>query len=164
MFTTYIISVFVQRMRNLAETNTIFIMEKDKQCLACHWDWFYVSDIFSFALLSLDARELEVYYYDFEQKFTCNKNIEIPDYTSREIKLCCRCIWIVTYIYDDSYEGCLIDAIKVINEREWCHVRTNICSPISLEMVFPGITGPFRRGDLSQAQALTHAQKCLEVW
>ena len=122
-----------------SETKSIFTMKKEKQCLIWYYDWYYVSDTFGFALMYLNASELEVYYFDFEQKFTSNISTDIPDYTSREIKLCYRSIWIVTDAYDESYVGCLIDVIKVISEREWYHVRTNICSPISLEMVFSGV-------------------------
>ena len=42
-------------------------------------------------------------------------------------------------MYNNSYVGCLIDMISIKNEREWYHVRSNTCVPISLSSVFSSI-------------------------
>ena len=122
-----------------AQDNRIFTMKKDKECnMACK-ELDYVSDICGFALLKLRFTELRVHYYDFEQLFSSSIKIQISNNAIGEIKLCCRSIWIINNMYNDSYVGCFIDMISIKNEREWYHVRSNTCVPISLSRVFSSI-------------------------
>ena len=122
-----------------AQDNRIFTMKKDKECnMACK-ELDYVSDICGFALLKLRFTELRVHYYDFEQLFSSSIKIQISNNAIGEIKLCCRSIWIINNMYNDSYVGCFIDMISIKNEREWYHVRSNTCVPISLGRVFSSI-------------------------
>ena len=65
--------------------------------------------------------------------------IRISNNAVGEIKLCCGSIWIINNMYNDSYIGCLIDMISIKNEREWYHVRSNTCVPISLSKVFSSV-------------------------
>ena len=122
-----------------AQDNRIFTMKKDKECnMACK-ELDYVSDICGFALLKLSFTELRVHYYDFEQLFSSSIKIQISNNAIGEIKLCCRSIWIINNMYNDSYVGCFIDMISIKNEREWYHVRSNTCVPVSLSRVFSSI-------------------------
>ena len=119
-----------------AEDNIVFTMKKDKEfSINCN-DLDYVSDICGFALLKLGFNELRVHYYDFEQLFSSSIKIQILSETIREIKLCCRSIWIINGMYSESYNSRLIDLINIKNEREWYHIRSNVCVPISLSRVF----------------------------
>ena len=86
---------------------------------------YYVTDITGFALLSWEAVELKVYYYDFEQKFSSMIKIRIPDNIDGEIKLSSRSIWIATRMENAYSNKCLLDVISIKNEREWYHIRIN---------------------------------------
>ena len=128
-----------RELDNSAEDNRIFTMKKDKGCTIDCNELDYISDICGFALLKLSFTDLRVHYYDFEQLFSSSIKIQISNDAIGEIKLCCRSIWIISNMYNDSYIGCLIDMISIKNEREWYHVRSNTCVPISLSRVFSSI-------------------------
>ena len=119
--------------------NRIFTMKKNKQCSFRFSDLGYVSDICGFALLKFSFNELRVHYYDFEQLFSSSIKIQISNNAIEDIKLCCRSIWIINNMNEGSYKGYLVDMISIKNEREWYHIRSNICVPICLERVFSSI-------------------------
>ena len=118
------------------EDNRIFTMKKDKECLRGSSELDYVSDSRGFALLKFGFDELRVHYYDSEQLFSSSIKIQIANNAMQRIKLCCRSIWIINSMYNDSYIGSLIDMISIKNDREWYHVRSNTCVPISLGRIF----------------------------
>ena len=121
-----------------AEDSRIFTMKKDKECFSSCNELDYVSDIHGFALLNFGFNELRV-HYDSEQLFSSSIKIQISNNAIVRIKLCCRSIWIVNSMYNDIYVGSVIDMISIKNEREWYHVRSNTCVPISLSRVFSSI-------------------------
>ena len=111
-------------------------MKKINDCFIMNSGLYYVSDNNGFALLYLNTVEIKVYCYDFEKTFSINIKVQIPGYSNRKTKLCCRSIWIVTNTFHETQKNCLIDVINRKNKREWHHIRSNICSPISLKNVF----------------------------
>ena len=119
-----------------AEENRIFTMKKDKMCSVSCNKLDYISDIRGFALLKLGFNEIRVRYYDSEQLFSSSMKIQISINAIVEIKLCCGSIWIMNNMYNDSYIGCSVDMITIKSEREWYHVRSNTCVPISLGRIF----------------------------
>ena len=128
-----------RELDNSAETKKIFTMKKNANCFIEYCGLYYVSDEIGFALLHLNVEELKVYYYDFEQQFSSTIKIQISDFATKQVRLCCKSIWILTDIDDESYKGSLIDVINIKNEKKWYHIRSNACSPICLSNVFSGI-------------------------
>ena len=123
---------------NSTEAEKIFTMQKNNSCFINYCGLHYVSDETGFALLYLNVEELKIHYYDFEQQFSSTIKVQIPDFNTKHIKLCCRSIWILSEIEDEdeSYKGSFIDVININNNREWYHIRSNVCfSPISLSNV-----------------------------
>ena len=114
-------------------------MDKDPSCFIEYCGLYYVSDEIGFALLHLNVEELKIYYPDFEQQFSSTIKVQIPDINPKIVKLCCRNIWINTKIKDESYKGSFIDVINIYNEKEWYHIRSNICFPVSLCCVFSSV-------------------------
>ena len=111
------------------EANKIFKLKKEHNLIQGFFSGLhYLSDISGFSLLSLNDRgELRVFYYDFEKKFSSNIKTRIPsysykDYDSRNIKLCSRSIWILTYMLGLVSS---IDVISIKDEKVWYHVRNN---------------------------------------
>ena len=51
-------------------------MKKINDCFTENSGLYYFSDCNGFALLHLNTVEINVYYYDFEQKFSSNINIK----------------------------------------------------------------------------------------
>ena len=114
-------------------------MKKDKEYSNGCNQLDYVSDIHGFVSLKLGFNELRVHYYDSEQLFSSSIKIQISNNAIGRIKLCCRSIWIINNMYNDSCIGCFIDMISIKNDWEWYHVRSNSCVPISLGRVFSSI-------------------------
>ena len=129
-----------RELDNSGDTKRIFTMKKNAICdIIEYCGFYYVSDETGFGLLHLDVEELKIFYYDFEQQFSSTIKVQIPDFSTKDIRLCCRSIWIVTLTDDESYKGYFVDVININNKREWYHIRSDECSPVGLRSVSSGV-------------------------
>ena len=118
-------------------------MKKINDCFIMNSGLYYVSDNNGFALLYLNTVEIKVYCYDFEKTFSINIKVQIPGYSNRKTKLCCRSIWIVTKTFRETQKSCLIDVINIKNKREWHHMTQEMTQEISKMFVRASATIAF---------------------
>ena len=91
--------------------------------------YYYVTDIYGFAVLHTSFNKLELYYFDFSREYV--QYIEIPivfDYVS-EFMIYKRTIRTVTQ--NGKNYHCKIDAIYIVDKNEWFHVTSASNLPIS---------------------------------
>lgn len=110
----------------------VFTGRKRNTCTLYYEHYNCLSDSYGFALLYLSLQDLELYYYDFENKYTTYVKIPFILKFGTAVKLVNRTIWILTY--NMTVQGCTsdINAICIKNENEWYHANSASYSTINL--------------------------------